>query len=403
MTDLLSRPARTGHGATTASGHPVRRSLTTAGLVAGATAATVTLVVCMAVAVTGWFLADAGAHGDTTDALRVGADAWLLGHGSGLTFSGVPLGMLPLGLTAILLLTAFRTGRAAGQRSDLDGDPGRSLAAATGTYVLAYGVLVVLTWVLAATTAAAPSLGRALLGTVLVGVLGGAPGLAVGSGILHAVLPRVPTWLRTTLYGAAAGALVLVAAAALLVAVSLALHLNEAATVISRLHLSVGDAVALTVVTALVAPNCVLLAVAYLVGPGFAVGTGTVVSPTVVSLGALPAFPALAALPAEGDAPGWAVAFMAVPALAGVLGGILAQRGDDGRAFDLAALRGAVAGVGAAVIVGVAVALADGPLGDGRMADIGAPFFEVLVIACGGMGVGGMLGALATAWWQRRR
>ena len=39
----------------------------------------------MAVAVVGWFLADAGAHGQTTDALRVGADAWLVGNGSGLS------------------------------------------------------------------------------------------------------------------------------------------------------------------------------------------------------------------------------------------------------------------------------------------------------------------------------
>jgi hypothetical protein len=37
------------------------------------------------------------------------------------------------------------------------------------------------------------------------------------------------------------------------------------------------------------------------------------------------------------------------------------------------------------------------------MADIGAPFFEVLVIASGGMGVGGMLGGVVATWWQRRR
>ena len=43
-------------------------------------------------------------------------------------------------------------------------------------------------------------------------------------------------------------------------------------------------------------------------GPGFAVGTGTGVSPSGVVLGPLPAYPPFAALPAPGDAPGWASA-----------------------------------------------------------------------------------------------
>jgi hypothetical protein len=173
--------------------------------------------------------------------------------------------------------------------------------------------------------------------------------------------------------------------------------------VLSGLHLGVGDALALTLVTALLAPNGVLLATSYLVGPGFAVGSGTVVSPTVVSLGALPAFPLLAAVPAEGDAPGWMVLFLALPAVAGAAGAVLAQRRSAETAYDLASLHGAVAGVGAGVLVAIGVAVAGGPLGTGRMADIGAPFLEVLVIACGGMGAGGMLGGIATCAWQRWR
>ena len=43
----------------------------------------------------------------------------------------------------------------------------------------------------------------------------------------------------------------------------------------------------------------------YLVGPGFALGTGTVVSPAEVDLGPVPALPVLAAIPADGPAPGW--------------------------------------------------------------------------------------------------
>ena len=68
MTDLLNRPA----SRPTSPAAPSRplRPLTTTALLAGAGAAAITLVLSMALALTGWFLADAGAHGDTRDALR---------------------------------------------------------------------------------------------------------------------------------------------------------------------------------------------------------------------------------------------------------------------------------------------------------------------------------------------
>ena len=44
-------------------------------------------------------------------------------------------------------------------------------------------------------------------------------------------------------------------------------------------------------------PNSVIWAIAYMLGPGFAFGIGTAVSPSGSALGAVPAFPMLAALP----------------------------------------------------------------------------------------------------------
>ena len=62
------------------------RPLSATAAMGGAMAVAITLVLCMSLALTSWFLADAGSHGQTTDALRVGADAWLMGHGyAGLT------------------------------------------------------------------------------------------------------------------------------------------------------------------------------------------------------------------------------------------------------------------------------------------------------------------------------
>lgn len=395
MTILTTRPTLGTGRAEPGDG----RSLATRAGLAGATAAVIGLVVSMSVALTGWFLADAGSHGDTTDALRVGADAWLAGHGSRLVLSGVPLGIAPLAVTMVLVLTAFRAGRWAAQHSaDRTGLP-LAIATFTGGYL----VVAVLTCVLASQPGATPVLGRTVVGALAISALAGGCGLAVGTGRLGELLDLAPEWAIDVVTGALLGALWLVVAGALLVGGSLLLSFNEAATVMSGLHLSVGDALSYTVVMALFAPNAVLFGVAYLAGPGFAVGTGTTVSPTAVSLGVVPAYPVLAALPGEGPTPGWLVVMLAAPVVAAGLGAGAAVTRRGALPHDLAALRGAGAGLGAGVLVTVAVALAGGPLGTGRMADVGAPVAELLVFATGLMTVGGLLGAFAGNWWRRHR
>lgn len=402
-TDLLSRPRRSTGGAGAKPGEPQPRSLTTSAILAGILASTVTLVLSMSVCLIGWFLADAGAHGDTTDALRVGADAWLVGHGTGLA-GGLALGVTPLGLTLLLLHATFRAGRWAGRTAEpVEADRERSWALAATMMAGTYGVVAVIVCVLASVAGAAPSLGRAILVPALIAFVGGGLGLGAGTGDLGTLTDRLPGWLRHVLHGALVAALSAVVVAAVALALSLVLHYDEAATVLSRLHLSTADALAFALVLALFAPNFVLLAAAYLVGPGFAVGTGTVVSPTMVQLGAVPALPVLAAVPAEGRAPGWMLLVIALPILCGAVGAVRAQRGQPVRAYDRVALRGALAGFGAGLLLTLAITLAGGSLGSGRLSEIGAPTLEVLAVAGGGMGVGGLLGALATAWWQRRR
>lgn len=400
MSDLISRPGR----GSVPPGSP-GRSLSTSAALGGGLAAAATLLVCLAVALIGWFLADAGAHGDTTDALRVGADAWLVGHGSHLELTGLPIGITPLAITVVLLLGAFRGGRWA-TRHAVEVADDRVLGVAVATFAGAYVVLAVLVCVLATETGATPGLGRTVLGAVLVAVLAGGLGLAVGTDRYDAWLARVPPWVREVGVAAVTGALALFAAGAVLVGFALIGSLNEASAVLSSLDLGVGDALSLTAVTALLAPNLALLGSAYLLGPGFAVGTGavvgtsTVVSPTAVSLGAIPAFPVLAALPEEGDPPGWLLAVLLVPVLAAAYG-VLAT---GGRAlpYDLAALRGAAAGLLGGVLIALAISLAGGALGTGRLTDIGAPTAEVLVFATGTMSVGGLLGGLVQAWVGRR-
>jgi Family of unknown function (DUF6350) len=398
MSTLLTRPT-TGSAR---PGEPVGRPVAVAAALAGLASAVIGLVVCASVALTGWFLADAGAHGDTLDALRVGADAWLAGHGSGLVVSGVPLGVTPLVVTMVVALTAFRGGRWASRHAAAAEDD-RSLGGAVAAFAGAYVVVAVVTCVAASTPGAQPALGGTLLGALVVSAVAGGCGLVAGSGRLQTWSGQAPQWATDVVVGAVGGVLWLLAAGAVLAGVALLLSFNEAATVMSQLHLSVGDALSFTVVMALFAPNAALFGVSYLVGPGFAFGTGTAVSPTAVSLGVVPAFPMLAALPGDGAPPGWMVLLLAVPVLAASLGIGLTLRRHDPIAHDLAAVRGAGAGFCAGLLVTVLIALAGGPLGTGRMADVGAPVSEVLVFASGLMGVGGLVGAVVANGWRRRR
>lgn len=359
------------------------------------------MVTCMGLAVIGWFLADAGAHGETTDALRVGADAWLVGHGAQLTVSGVPLGIVPLSVTALIAMVLHRSGRWAAATSQPPEDDRTVVLAATiltGIYV----VIAVVTCLVVERDSASPSLGRAIVGSLLLAAVAGTLGLASGTGHLRGWVDLVPGWIRSIAYGAFTAFLLLVVGSSVLVAAALLSGLNEAATVMSELHLGPGDYVMYAVATLAVAPNAVLFGSAYLLGPGFAVGTGTVVSPSVVALGPVPAFPLLAALPGSGPTPEWAVGLVAVPVLVGAVGAVLAQRAYRVTAYDSAALRGFGCGFGAALLTTLAVALAGGPMGTGRMGELGAPVGDVLVAAVMAMSLGGLVAGVATAWWQRR-
>ena len=421
MTDLLSRPSDTSTSTrptttrlgrvidalrgrppgATGSDEPEGRPLTVSAALAALAAAATMMVTLMAVAVIGWFLADAGAHGQTTDALRVGADAWLVGNGSGFSVRGAPLGIVPLALTGLIFFVVYRYGRwAATTSQEVDDDSTLGLAAVifTGLYV----VVAVITCVVLGGDGTGPGLGRAILGSLLIAGVAGTLGMAAGTGRLSATVDRVPGWVRSVVYGAAASFLLLLVASAVLVAVMVMLGLNQASAMMSGLHLAPGDYVMYTLATIAVAPNAVLLGGAYLLGPGFAVGTGTAVSPSVVSLGPMPAFPLLAGLPDAGPTPEWTIGFLAVPVLVAIIGSVLAQRAYGVTAYDSAALRGFGCGFGAALISTLAIALAGGPMGTGLMADIGAPFGEVLVSAVAAMSLGGLVAGVVTAWWQRR-
>jgi hypothetical protein len=399
VTDVLS-PATTPPTDPGASPQR-RRPLAVTAMLAGAAAPAAVLAFCMAVGLVGWFATDSGTHGDTRDAIRAGVDAWLLAHGSRLALPVATVTVVPLGLTLLCVYACFRFGRWAGRTSADEGPRGTALAVVVMAGV--YGVLATGTAVLASTSEAQPGLLRAFIGGMVVALIGGGLGIAVGSGWLGRARSRLPRTVTAVGVGAVSTVLLLYAAGAVLLAGALLSHFGTAANVLAGLRIDASGAALYTVVVVAVTPNAVLLSTCYLLGPGFAVGAGTVVSPSAVLLGPVPAFPLLAALPREGAPAWWATAFLAVPVLAGLGGAMLTARRLPVDRYESAVLRGLGGGAGAGVLLAVLTVVAGGAVGPGRMTDVGAPFLEVLVAGAVAMGLGGAVGGVLAAWWVRRR
>ncbi|MFD0630988.1 DUF6350 family protein [Catenulispora yoronensis] len=133
----------------------------------------------------------------------------------------------------------------------------------------------------------------------------------------------------------------------------------------------VADAVGLLVLSLAVLPNAVLWSAAFVLGPGFAAGTGTAVTVVSVKTGAVPLFPLLAAVPRGGSRMyPYSLAFLAIPVAAGIAAALVVTRARHPRLGDRArALAAATAAV--ALAAGLAATLAGGPLAGGRMAAFG--------------------------------
>ena len=389
-----------------------RRPLVLLAPLAGAAAAASTLVVCLALGVAGWFLTDAGAHGTPRDGLRVGALGWLMAHGSGVHVAGALVSVMPLGVTLVCAWVTWRMGHRLGDSISghgpdaqriADGERDWTVPVATVLYAAGYLAVAVLTGTLASTAATAPDGSRVVLWSFLLCVALGGPAIAVGSG-------RAAIWTATlpasVVAVAAACRRVLrlwLAVSLLAFLVALVTDFDTALNVTSQLHTDTGATVQLVVVCLLVVPNAAVFSGSYLLGPGFTVGTHTVVSPTVVTIGALPMFPLLAALPDTGPTPAWTSALIGAPPLVAAVAAMRAQRDHPTYRWEEGALHGCGGGMLAGALFGFLALLAGGAVGPGRMTDVGPLAGAVLVHAVTAFGIGGLLGGLVATWWQRRR
>lgn len=389
-----------------------RRPLALLAPLAGAVAAAGTLTVCLALGVAGWFLTDAGAHGTPRDGLWVGALAWLLAHGSGVHVDGALVSVLPLGVTIAGAWSVWRLGHRLGDSISghgpdaqrlADGERDWTVPAATVLFTAGYLAVALVTLRLATTPGTAPDASRVVAWSVLVCLLLGGPAVAIGSGRAAIWTATLPASVRATATACrrVLSTWLLVSLVAFVVA--LLVDFDTALNVTSQLDTDWAANAQLVVVSLLVAPNAVLFSGSYLLGPGFTVGSGTLVSPAVVTVGALPMFPLLAALPDTGPTPAWTQGLVGLAPVVGALGVMRAQRLHPTYRYEEGALHGCGGGMLAGLLFGVLAALAGGAVGPGRMADVGPLAGQVLLHGVVAFGIGGLVGGLVATWWQRRR
>ncbi|HEX5861852.1 MAG TPA: DUF6350 family protein [Nocardioides sp.] len=414
MTSLLSQidfraAARAVPASSTDPRH--RRPLVVLATLGGVVAAGSVLLVCLAIGVAGWFVSDAGTHGQPRDALEVGALGWLMAHGSGISVDGVAVTAVPLLLTLLCAWSVWRVALRVGDSISGHGPDADAIAdgardwtvpTALGCFLLGYAVVALLTLTMAGSPQTAPSTGSTLMWSVALTILVGGPALAIGSGRASIWATFLPGSVRATLATGIAVVRLHLLVAAVVLLVALVADFDTAANVLSQLPLDPGEATLFVLVSVLVLPNAVLFSGSYLLGPGFAVGTGTVVSPTVVALGPLPMFPLLAALPDGGGTSAWTPYLMAVPLVVAAVAAARAQRRHPTLRWEEGALRACSGGVIAGAVIGILATVAGGAVGPGRMQVVEPFASDVMVHAITTFGIGALVGGLAMTWWQRR-
>ena len=370
-----------------------------------ACAATITgLVILTPLVVAGWIAAPHAGLG-LPGVLRTSTGLWLAAHHVGFVLrSAGRIGMLPLGLVLLPGALLWRAGRwvvRSGGLSSLSevGYAGLALAA---PYAVLCGALA-----LASRSAlAVPSLPQAVVAGFLLalcaGGLGGARALAPWGRLARLLPPRS----RSVVLGTAGALAGLRAARALAAGASPVPHPPACASPHGGLvRCAVGSVLRLRAQLGH-RPNAVCWAICFMLGPGFAFGTGTVVAPTGAALGPLPMLPMLAALPtgAHGSVPGWAsVAVLAVPYLAGAFGGLLLVRAAPTPAIEVAPFWGFACGAATGCVVGVLAAFSGGPLGSGRLASVGPSGWQAGLVATLEVGVAAAVTAGVANWlWLRR-
>ena len=355
-----------------------------------------------------WWL-DAGATTDWFGALRNAIDIWFAAHGVSLnfaatTFSGLEipafvLSFLPLGATLLIFASGWRGGKR------LNGS--LELWPAWIGATLVYGGISALLLSLAATKTLSPDPVAAYFVPLLVYVSGVVCGSLFGalphsamkletaveraagkewlSTLTHKVNWVVASVASPALRAGTAFVFVMQGVAAVLFGILITFNWLNVIQLFEQLQGGVIGGFSATIMQLAFLPNLTYFVSTWLLGPGFAIGTGSSVSPLGTALGPLPTVPVFGVIPAGQSNLGMLV--LIVPLVVALVVTVMVKKyAAEARHNFATPLASALAmglsiGFVAAVEMAVLALLTHMAIGPGRMQNIGADPIWIFVWA----------------------
>jgi hypothetical protein len=376
------------------------RSLWLAAVWTGVGAAVVCATLAIVAVAIVW-LPVAGATAHPQSALHAGLLTFLAALHGGVTVDGTAAAFLPLGLLVVVGVTAARAGAALGDTAtELGEDDTRQLLRAALVQAVSFAAAALVAVPFAHLGTSHAPYGGVLVAAMVVFLLTGGVAFVRASALAGEFSARVPQRVVRGARAAAAGLLVYLAAGALLVAGSLALHMSRVETLSRQVGGGWGG-VPILLLGVLAAPNAVVAGASYLAGPGFSVGAATHVAPLATTHGLVPAFPILGALPdgAGANPAAWLLVAL-TPLLAGVATARLCRRAASWRERFVAL---GIAALVAAVVMSVLAWQAGGAIGSGHLSAVGASPWQAGFAVAAELAVAGVAWFGATAAVQRWR
>ena len=406
------------------------------GALESAQAAVISALVVLAPIVAVW--ATAGFENNNFDALaRLGGQAWLLIHGVPLHLTMVAgeaaaqpesgtLSLIPLGLTLIPFLLAWRAGRRLARASYTD----QLWQALLGSW-LVYAGFGMATGFVCRTDDVAIFLWFAGLMPLVPFGLGMVVGARREAGSWSRLIGvDAVDWIARTsqhsrwagsYLGSAikAGFVALMAAFSMssaLLAVDLFIHWDLVIAVYEGLDAGAMGGAVLTIAQLGFLPNLAVFALAWTSGSGFALGVGSQAGPLGTAVGPLPSIPVFAALPAGSLDYGFVA--LVVPILAGALAGWWFLREGENHFDEWLSIKvrarwftasastlvlGAIIGAAAGLMAGGLAWIARGSAGIGRLTDIGPDPLSTSLWLAAEVATGVVIGYAAGPWLERQQ
>jgi len=368
---------------------------------------------------------------------RLAGQAWLLIHGVPLTLAQVNIGtagqpgtgllsLIPLGLTLIPFLLAWRAGRRLARASYTD----QLWQAFLGACVV-YGAFGTATGFVCRTPEVVINLWFAMTIPLIAFALGLVVGARREAGSWSRLIGvDAVAWIaKTSQHSRWAGSYVgsalkagfvatmaAVCLAAVLLAVDIVWHWTDIIAVYEGLQAGALGGAVLTIAQLGFLPNLVVFALAWSSGAGFSLGVGSHAGPLGTAVGPLPAVPVFGGLP-SGQLDAGPMA-LALPVVAGIMAGWWFLREGENhfdewlsikikaRWFTAAAstlFLGLFIGSVAGLLSGALAWVARGSAGIGRLTEIGPHPLWTAVWLAAEVGIGVVIGYAVGPWLERRQ